>query len=55
MKRNQVQHFIDGHRVTKRDFLNRNDEEMRTAYIRQGKTSQNALSPLSLKFNLARV
>lgn len=35
MKRNQVQHFIDGHRVTKRDFLNRNDEEMKIAYVQQ--------------------
>ena len=35
MKRNQVQHFVDGCRVTKKDFLKRHDEEMRTAYIRQ--------------------
>jgi len=43
MKRNQVQHFIDGRRVTKRDFLNRNDEEMRTAYVRQQHLVENKI------------
>ena len=35
MKRNQVQHFIDGRRVTRKAFLKRHDEEMRMPYIRQ--------------------
>lgn len=35
MKRNRVQHFIDGHRVRKDVFLSRRDEEMRTTHIQQ--------------------
>lgn len=35
MKRNQVQHFIDGRRVTKIDFLSRHDEEMKKLYVQQ--------------------
>jgi len=35
MKRNQVKHFINDRPVTKKEFLNRDDQEMRTAYVQQ--------------------
>ena len=35
MRRNRVQHFVDGHPVRKGVFLNRRDEEMRMTYIQQ--------------------
>ena len=35
MKRNQVQHFIENRRVTKKDFLSRHDEEMKKSYVQQ--------------------
>lgn len=44
--RNQAQHFIDGRAVTKKDFLSRNDEEMRTAYIRQQYLLENKIFSL---------
>jgi len=47
MKRNQIQHFIDGRRVTKKDFLRRNDEEMSTAYVRQQSLLDNKVFSLA--------
>jgi hypothetical protein len=35
MKRNQVKHFINDRPVTKKEFLHRDDQEMRTGYVQQ--------------------